>query len=82
MEDAYAVFPNLCEVSLTPGNDAPADKLPLRIAAQMDAPEHGSLSSSPNTPTPNAKTKCLARSQLLAAAADCTGWSVDAATVQ
>jgi hypothetical protein len=35
MEDAYAVCPNLFEVALLASCDAPADKLPHRIAGQM-----------------------------------------------
>jgi hypothetical protein len=47
MEDAYAVFPNLCEVSLVPGADAAQDKLPHRIARQMDHADPSSCESTP-----------------------------------
>ncbi|PNH04050.1 putative protein phosphatase 2C 8 [Tetrabaena socialis] len=51
MEDMYAVQPNFFDIPLSPtGDDLQHDKLPIRIAVQLEAADHSPTCSAPLSP--------------------------------
>ncbi len=51
MEDMYAVQPNFFDIPLSPTADDLQDKLPQRIAVQLEAADHSPTSSVPLSPS-------------------------------